>query len=439
MKRLRRTTFPLLLFAVASLLLPSCNRTVRAEESPAEAADAAFQSGKFADGEKLYKQIAASDPRNYSAHLRLGEIALLANRLHDAESWLQKSLALQSDDAQAKTYLAEAYYRQDDFARAAEYLKTPGNGEFPGRAHFSSLNYEKLASFHGLIPYQISGSGDEVHLKFVKTDPLPLVEVRINGGKPAVLFVDTGGAEFGLDSEFAHELGLKEFASTVQGTFAGGEKASYSHSKIDSLVLGDWTIRNVPVQALPFRQLSSMFGVPRIDGCIGTILLYHFLSTIDYPAGELILRRRSPEIPHKRRPTTAPKSVAVPFWMAADHFILGEGRVNSLPNELFFLDSGLAGAAVNLPKSVLARAAIHLDQSQAVEGQGAAGTLTSIPYVVPEVSFGGIVQRNINGLYDGPVFWESDLGFRVGGMIGHEFLRPYAVTFDFDSMQIRFE
>jgi hypothetical protein len=79
-----------------------------------------------------------------------------------------------------------------------------------------------------------------------------------------------------------------------------------------------------------------------------------------------------------------------------------------------------------------------LDKSKAEVGQGAAGTFQSIPYVVQNVSFGDVHERKVSGLYDGPVFWENGLGFYVGGMIGHEFLRSHAVTFDFDSMQVIF-
>jgi hypothetical protein len=117
---------------------------------------------------------------------------------------------------------------------------------------------------------------------------------------------------------------------------------------------------------------------------------------------------------------------------------VGRGKVNELPASLFFLDSGLAGAAVNLPESVLKLANIVLDKRKAEVGQGAAETFQSIPYVVQNVSFGDVHEQKVRGLYDGPVFWENGLGFYVGGMIGHEFLRSHAVTFDFDSMQVIF-
>lgn len=417
---------------------PRATAQASASTTAIQEADEAFKAGKFANAEKLYAQIAVGDAKNRAACLRLGEIALLSNRFPEAENWLKKALEIRADDAAAKTLLAETYYRQDDFEHAAEWLKTPGTGEFPGRAHFSSLDYEKTVSFKGLTPYQLSGAGEAVHLKFVRTDPLPLVTVRINGGKNAVFFLDTGGAELGLDTDFAKELGLPLWASKEVATFAGGQHIETFHSKIDSIGLGDWIVKNVPVQVLPLRALSPMLGVPRIDGVIGTIFLYHFLSTIDYRAGELVLQKRTPENVRKLWVTMGRKSVSAPFWMAADHFIVGWGRVNAPPPTLFFLDSGLAGAGVNLPESTLKTANIVLDKSKAEHGQGAAGTFESIPYVVPEVSFGGITEQQANGLWDGPLFWEDGLGFHIGGMVGHEFLRTHAVTFDFDGMMLVF-
>ena len=423
--------------ALTSLAI-AMSATAPTSESWEQRADDLFKAGKFANAENLYEQALLADTKNYAACVRLGQIALLSNRFPESEKWLKRALEIRADDAVAKTLLAETYYRQDDFEQTAEKLKTPGTGENPGRAHFSSLDYQKMASFKGLAPYQLSGPGEAARLKFVRTEPLPLVTLRINGGKDVVFLVDTGGAELGLDTEYAKELGLPLWASKEVGTFAGGQHIETFHSKIDSIGLGDWTVKNVPVQVLGLRALSSMLGVPRVDGVIGMIFLYHFLSTLDYKTGELVLQKRTAENVRKLWETTGRKTVSAPFWMAADHFIVGWGRVDALPPTLFFLDSGLVGAGVNFPESTLKAANIALDQSKAERGQGAAGAFESIPYVVPEVSFAGVTEQQVNGLWDGPLFWEDGFGFHIGGMIGHEFLRSHAVTFDFDGMMLVF-
>ena len=155
------------------------------------------------------------------------------------------------------------------------------------------MNVAKLESFKGQTPYEVHGDGQTTRLKFLNTPSLPVVSVR--GRRDEVtFFIDTGGSELGLDTEFAKELGLPQFGD-VQGRFAGGEQAKVGQSRIESLKLGDWTVRNLPVMTLPFRQLSAGLGVKRIDGVIGTTLFYHFLATLDSPRGELVLRRKNAE------------------------------------------------------------------------------------------------------------------------------------------------
>ena len=116
--------------------------------------------------------------------------------------------------------------------------------------------------------------------------------------------------------------------------------------------------------------------------------------------------------------------------------MVGWGRVETTPPTLLFVDTGLAGAGVKLAESVIKQAGIKLEQDKAYEGQGAGGTLKIVPYTVRQLSFGDVKEENVAGLYDGPFPWENTFGFYLAGMVGHDFFKPYAVTFDFEDMQI---
>ncbi|MGI8841330.1 MAG: aspartyl protease family protein [Caulobacteraceae bacterium] len=399
-------------------------------------ADRLFQGGKFAQAGEIYARAAARDPKDYPAILQLGRIALLSDRLDEAQKWLKMAANLRPNEADPKVMLAEAFYRQDDFQKAAAAL----DGVDVGRdklvvSQYPTLNVAKLKSFKGQTPYEVVGAGEATRLPFLKTDPLPLVSVRVNGGAPVTFFIDTGGSEVALDTAFAGEVGAPRFG-TVQGTFSGGQHADVQLGRIDSLGVGNWTVRNLPVAILPLRQLSAGFGVKRIDGIIGATLLYHFLATLDYPRGELVLRRKTAESLARFAAASSARSVAVPIWMASDHFMVGWGRVETLPPSLIFVDTGLAGAGVKLARSVIQDAGIKLEEDKAQEGAGGGGTLKIVPYAVRRLSFGGVEQHNVAGLYDGPFPWENLFGFHLAGMVGHEFFKPYAVTFDFQDMKI---
>ena len=424
------------LLAPCGVLGPAASQPKQAE---IESANRLFQAGKFAEAGELYAQMAAQNPKDYSATLQLGSIALLSNRLDDAQNWLERAIALQPGDTDAKAMLAEAYYRRDDFQKAAAALD--GVEVSTNKliiSQYPTLNVAKLESFKGQTPYDVQGSGQTTHLKFVKTEPLPLVSVRVNGGDEVTFFIDTGGSEVALDTGFTQELGLPQFGK-VQGTFSGGEHADVQQSRIDSLTVGDWTIKNLPAVTMPLRQLSEGFGVKRIDGIIGTTLFYHFLATLDYPHGELVLRRKTAQSLQQFAAESSGKSIAVPFWMASDHFMVGWGRVETIPPTLLFVDTGLAGAGAKLAEPVIKEAGIKLEEDKAYEGAGGGGKLKIVPYTVHQLSFGDIREDNVPGLYDGPFPWEDMFGFHLAGMVGHDFFKPYAVTFDFENMQIFLE
>jgi predicted aspartyl protease len=298
---------------------------------------------------------------------------------------------------------------------------------------YPTSNVAMLESFKGQTPYELHGGGTNTHVKFVKTDPLPIVNVRVNGGKEVTFFIDTGASVVTLDTEFAKELGVPQFGG-VQGTFSGGQHTEVQIGRIESLGLGDLTVKNLPTAMLPLRQLSEGFGVKQIDGIIGTTLFYHFLTTMDYPHGEVVLRRKDAKSLEEFKKSPG-KRVVVPIWMASDHFMVGWGRVETLPPSLLFVDTGLMGAGVKLAESVIKEAGIQLEENRAAQGAGGGGTLRIVPYTVHQVSLGDIKEENVQGVYDGPFPFENTFGFYLAGMVGHEFFRPYAVTFDFQNMQ----
>src|ERR1700719_4309702 len=356
-------------------------------------ADRLFQSGSFSEAQKAYAQIAAKDPKDLHAVSQLGYIALLSNKLDDAEPWLRKALDLKHGDADAKIMLAETLYRKNDFFHAARALQGLGPDDAKLK-NYLTLNEAKLESFRDEDPYKFErDAGESTRLPFIKSDPLPVVNVRVNGSPDAAFFIDTGGSELLLDSEFARELKIKPMGS-VEGTFSGGQHAQVENGRVDSITLGSWTLKNIPVGMLPLRSMSSALGAKQIDGCIGTNVLYQFLSTINYRTGELILRKKTaanlkrfdaaggpPSLPGaSRRSGGHTKSqagnsggtnsanragvtngIVVPMWRAGDHFMIAWGRVNTQPMSLFFVDSGLAGAGVEVAESALQQDGRHLD------------------------------------------------------------------------------
>ncbi len=400
------------------------------QEDPIAAAAKVFKEGKFAEAEKAYLAALSRRPQNPEVLTRLGSIALLSNRFADAEKWLKEALAAKPDEAKAKSLLAESFIRRDEFAQAAPLLRAVGD----------ISKAEQLESFKDARPYALEAEAESTSLKFVMADPLPVVKVMVNGHEPANFFIDTGAGEVIIDPAFAKEVGAVEFGSQT-GTFAGGKKASYLFGRVDSLNLGDFMVKNVPVQILDVRRFSDpIFHGVRIDGIIGTQFLYHFLATLDYPGGALVLRPALDDLAKKFRGEAEGRgAVSMPFWMAGDHFMVAWGVVNTSAPMLFFIDTGLAGGGFTCPESTLQAAGIKLEEGQAGEGLGGGGKVKVVPFKVDQLFFGRARQEKVQGLFSGPFTLEDALGFHIGGLISHGFFRSYAVTFDFRSMRLLLE
>lgn len=371
---------------------------------------ALFQQARFAEAR------AAADLRTYEGQILAGSVALYENRFGEARRLLEKATRAKPGEAKPKLLLAELHYRQDRFDKAAALFRAGGREPMAA----------KLASFSGRKPYAVEGPA-EVHIKFVRTDPLPVIEVSANGSPKANFLLDTGGGEVLLDPEFAKSLGVPVFGVT-RDTFAAGQQAESQHGRLDTLQLGELTIRNLPVRVLPTRRMSAVAGGRQVDGILGTILLYHFLATIDYPNGELVLRRGG---------KWKPAGESLQFWLVGDHLMLAWGEVNR-SKQLLFVDTGLAGSfAFTGPKSTLEQAGIPVPAQPNVEGIGGGGRVRASLFQFDRLALGTAEMTGVTGLLGPfPESLEMGQGFRIGGLISHQFFRRYAVTFDFRAMRI---
>lgn len=384
-------------------------------------AEATFALGEFSEADAMAAALLEAEPESFRAlHLR-GQVAVLENRLDEARGFLERALALRPTHRATRELLAESLYRQDRFAEAAPLFDSLAE----------EVKAKKLAAFAGREPYRIVG--DRAVLPFLETDPLPVVELTIDG-EPGAFIVDTGGGELLLDREWARELGI-ESVGVTRGTFEGDRRADVDHGFVAIVGLGDSMLHDVPITMLDTSPLSRVAPGHDIRGVLGTIFLYHFRSTLDYPAGRLVLEPRV-AAPH---PATAPagEETRIRFWMAGDHLLLARGRVNDSDPALLLVDTGLAGAAFTCPEATLKKAGIELSSPPVAGGVGGGGEVAVVPFLLERLSLGELVRYQMPGLFGPfPESLEHAEGFRIGGLVSHAFFRPYAVTFDFESMEI---
>ena len=340
-----------------------------------------------------------------------GREALLAGRLGEARELLESVLADEADNIAVRTDLSWACYRANDFARA-----TSAFHELPGMEPLAA----KLRSFGDELPYQMDGPA-KTALPFALTDPLPVVQISVEGVDIHVL-IDTGGAELILDAEFAEEIGVDLFGSQ-EATLAGGKKTSLAQGRVEHIMLGEIGIWRVPVHVASVRAFSSVTGGRyRIDGIVGTSLLAQFCATVDYPDHRLVLAR----------PGTSEdvqgEEVVFQTWL--DHYMIAEGWLNGQGPLRFFVDSGLVGGAFTCPARTLEAAGVDVPEVKVQPGIG--GEYKMAAFEIVELGLGPLRQQHLTGLYIEPAVEappDSD-GPRWDGLISHGFLRKYRWTID---------
>jgi hypothetical protein len=104
---------------------------------------------------------------------------------------------------------------------------------------------------------------------------------------------------------------------------------------------------------------------------------------------------------------------------------------------LYFIDTGLAANAFSCPKSTLKNCGFSLKKDQAGYGSGGGGRIRAIPFDIENLSLGGIKEKSMHGLFGPfPPSLEHDFGFKISGLISHEFFRNHTVVFDYSKMML---
>ena len=401
-------------FQIGNKLFTSSIRLSQKDETNDKAYEL-FKKAEFDKALELYNEIKKEHINDYEANYRAGYIYFLKNDLSLSENYLKKAIGHKPEENDPKRCLAIVYYRQDKFQEAAVLFDEIGE----------EAKAKQLASFGSNTPYKITTDLKKAIIPFITVDPLPRFHMKVNG-KEIIVQLDTGGSELILDSDFAEEICAQTYGSS-EGVFGGGEKAKVGFGRVRSIKIGDYEIENIPVHIL-------QMGTDSFNGIVGTNILFHFLSTIDYPNKQLILRRRKEKVELIKNLN---RFIAIPFWMEGDHYILARGTANKSESLLFFVDTGLGSGAFYFPIRTADKIGMNINKNIIRRLHGGGGMFEYYPAELIEMTLGEAKQKNLNG-----IIVENDGGlstryeYTIDGIISHTFLKNYAVTFDFDNMII---
>ena len=385
---------------------------------------ALLRLGRFADAQGLFERVLALSPGDEAAAAGLGKLALFRDDRARAESLL--AIAAKTDH-EARLDLYALRLRRGQYAGAAELAEEAGQ---PGRAPLLRL----LAEGDG--PYAITAGPEEAKLFFVRSYPIPLVRVKLNG-QSVLMAVDTGAGDLLLDNSAARRCKVTVFPEQTT-TFWSGSHMAVKNALVSRLDLGGFRVERVPAGVLSLHRWSlevNPVSEP-VAGVIGLNLLRRFSPTLDFKALRLELRR-----PGRAAPAAGIVQ-RVPFELWGENELMVYGSLNGGRRMALVVQSGVPGCGVGAPQEVFDEVGVKPGMVAKVM-KGAGAWLQGRPWaqvVVPTVSVGPIVRDRVpgwSGALDAGELWRH--GVRRDALLSNDFFRGRRVTLDWEKHELVFE
>ena len=281
--------------------------------------------------------------------------------------------------------------------------------------------------------FSVDNPSANAEIPFDASEPLPIVSVKLNGGRIAHFMIDTGAPGVVVDPRVVTELGLKT-EDAGRGEFPEG--MAIKHASIAQLELGTVSMHNIPVLVMPMDGAPAPSGM-KIDGILGTSLFYRFLTTLDYGKAHLVLRARGTSAQFERDAASRSASI-VRMWYVPDHFVFARAKVNGKTEGLFNIDTGGEGIGIQATKSTIDAASIKIDTKHPGQFDTPGGPVKTFPFSA-SVALGTHYAVSAPGVYFPAGDQYKIFPFRVAGTLSDRLFQHTALTFDFVAMRLVIE
>ena len=276
--------------------------------------------------------------------------------------------------------------------------------------------------------FAIAAGRTSTTVPFVLLNNHIYLDVTLNGKGPFRIICDTGG-ENAVTPALAKELGLKS-EGTLQGQGSGEKSEDVGLTRIETIAIGDATLKNQVFAVFDFSALGQVEGLPFL-GMIGYEVFKRFVVGIDYE--------------HSRITLTLPPSFSysgagtpVPFKFNGQ-IPQVEGEIDGLPGK-FDIDTGSRSSLTILAPFAEAHGlrAKYGPRVEAVTGFGIGGAVRALVTRAKVLKLGGVAVA-------GPVI-ELALQKKgsltdpyVAGNVGGGVLKRFNIIFDYQGQRLIFE
>ncbi|HSC28669.1 MAG TPA: retropepsin-like aspartic protease, partial [Vicinamibacterales bacterium] len=297
------------------------------------------------------------------------------------------------------------------------YVELIPNRDPNGEAAWTRVHIGFLRSFKGRQPLDM-GPGADARVWTVPIsieDDKVFVEARINGGAHT-LVLDTGTEQTTISVDVARRQRVVPISSVRAAGVGEIGVRSLQVGRIDSLQIGDLTVRNVPC----LIKNPPLGGLPRRESETFSPLALGLSMRVDYRRRQLVLARNL--IPAARTAHRLP--------LRLHRLAMVGGTLNGTLRAAFVIDTGGQVISISHTTAGLIDPGANVRHIP-LRVYGTSGW-DKDAFLLPDVDLELNTVR-----FDGIPVVVLDLrapsallGFQLGGILGHKFLSPYTVSID---------
>jgi predicted aspartyl protease len=250
---------------------------------------------------------------------------------------------------------------------------------------------------------------------------LILLPVFVDGRGPYSFVLDTGATSTVLSNELADALALP-LAEKQDGRGAAG-KMTLMKSQLPSLTLGHETLENLPVSVTDLTFLGRAMGA-QVDGALGHSFLKHFAMTLDYATNALMLKRPVGSTPR----ALDAREITFRWANEEDPLVVVPAFVNDKGPYDFALDTGASSTVIAL--ELVEEFGLATEKISQMTAGGGNGTVSRVR--LSSLAVGAARQVNLAAAAsDFLTQLNAELGSKLLGIVGYDFLRHYRLTLDY--------
>jgi predicted aspartyl protease len=242
-----------------------------------------------------------------------------------------------------------------------------------------------------------------------------MVRGRVNGRQAVDFVLDTGAEQTVLSQGVARGAGVQPVTTTLSAGVGVVGLRGLQAGRIESLEIGSFEVAHLPA----LIKSPPLGGLPTPEAAGFSPLALGLSMTIDYSLNHVIVGQELPD---------EPADIVLP--LRQHRLTVVRGVVNGELQRSFVVDTG--GEVISISRSTALLLPPSTVREVPIKVYGTSGWDEGA-YLMPGISLAftnAIRYRNFSVVVLNLHRPSALLGFHIGGIVGHKFLRDYRVTLD---------